>query len=229
MIGESVVAPQALIQRARLRYPLLPGEELAGLAQTASRTAARRRFHSTPDRVITAHVILATLASEHLARLGGAQMLRAAPAVPAGEPAELALAEHVHVRLEREELLAVALVRTPAVRPRHAADSLNLTLAELRRLEHLARSEAEALTLRYHHELICEPAVLSGADLPAAATAAVRQHFSECRACRRDFERRVEFVLSRASALAVPLPPLAAPARARRWWRPRLKGAPLAA
>jgi hypothetical protein len=113
-------------------------------------------------------------------------------------------------------LLAVALRATCAVPEGQAADALQLTVSELRRVEELARHDAEALTLPYHDEFICEPADLAGLASSAAATDAVRRHLSRCRSCRREFAQRVWHVLGQAGALTLPLPALSVPVPAGR-------------
>lgn len=137
-------------------------------------------------------------------------------AVPAGGPAEQALAEHLHERLAPETRLVVALRATCGVPEGVAAEALHLTVSELRRVEELARQDAEALTLPYHDEFICEPADLAGLASSAAVSGAVRRHLSRCRSCRREFAQRVSHVLGQAGALSFPLPQLTVPVPARR-------------
>jgi hypothetical protein len=205
---------ERLIARARAHY--VPTEELGQLAHSVAERVSARRVAREDDRRIAAHIALAELAAERLTPRAGHEPLIAHHAVDPGEPAERALAEHLHARLEPEMLLAVALRATCGVPERMAAEALHLTLGELRRVEELARRDAEALTLPYHDEFICEPADLAGLASSAAVTDAVRRHLARCRSCRREFAQRVWHVLGEAGALSLPLPQLSVPVPAGR-------------
>jgi hypothetical protein len=125
--------------------------------------------------------------------------------------------------LELEELLVAALRAARGLTPQQTAQILNLERHELRHLEEATLRKSVDLTLTYHHELICEPAALSGADRPAARTAAVHEHIDGCRACRQEFAERVWMVLAQAGSIVRPMPPLASPKQSRRGAR-RLLG-----
>lgn len=213
--GQHPVAVEALLRRARGRYEV-EGGALADLAYAAAQRVDARRWEREADRDIAAHVALAICAARELGPPRGRVPLVAHPALDDGEPADRALAEHVHERLAPEVRVAVALRATCAVPSRLAADALQLTGPELRRMEEIARHEAEALTLPYHDEFICEPADLAGLASSAAVTAAVRQHLSRCRTCRREFGDRVWQVLGHVGSRVLPLPELATSSSARR-------------
>jgi hypothetical protein len=196
---------QPLLRRARGRYAC-NGETLTKLAYIAAQRVAARDWERDEDRNIAAHVALAAAGARELGPPPGRIPLVAERAVGECDPADRALAEHLHARLAPEVRLAVALRATCAVPPRLAADALQVTVAELRRLEEIARHDAEALTLPYHDDFICEPADLAGLPSSAAVTAAVRQHLSRCRSCRREFADRVWHVLGHAGENCLPLP-----------------------
>lgn len=214
---ESTAMVAQLLARARGRYAA-SGEQLEGVARAAAARVAERGFADTEHRVIAAHVAMAALAAEQLPVAAGRQPLSADRAHGATGPAEQALAEHVHARLGAEVLLVVALRAACEVPASIAADALHLTTAELAALEAIAHHDAESLTLRFHDELICEPADLAALASSTAVTEAVRRHLRRCRSCRREFHQRVGHVLGQAGGLALPLPALStAPAgRTRR-------------
>ena len=210
-----------LLQRAHGRYDA-DTEALTALACTAARRVATRQWERDEDRDIAAHVALAVAGAQELRPQSGQIPLVVERPVRDVEPADLALGEHLHARLAPEVILAVALRATCGVAPQPAADALQLTRRELRRLEEIARHEAEALTLPYHEEFICEPADLAGLPSSAAVTVAVRQHLSRCRSCRREFGDRVWRVLGHAGAHAHPLPAFVTSASGA---RPRVRAA----
>ena len=214
---ESSATVAQLLSRARGRYAA-GGEQLEAVARAAVARVAERGFADAEQRVIAAHVAMAALAAEQLPVAPGRQPLSADRAHGSTGPAEQALAEHVHARLGPEVLLAVALRATCEVPAPEAADALHLTTAELDALEAIARHDAESLTLRFHDELICEPADLAALASSTAVTEAVRRHLHRCRSCRREFHQRVAHVLGQAGELTLPLPALStAPAgRTRR-------------
>ena len=209
-----------LLARARGRYAA-GGEQLEAVARSAVARLAEHGWAEAEQRVIAAHVSMAALAAERLPVAPGRRPLIAHRAQDSAEPAEQALAEHVHARLQPEVLLVVALRATCEVPAHAAAEALHLTTAELAVLEAIARHDAESLTLRYHDELICEPADLAALASSTAVTEAVRRHLHRCRSCRREFHQRVWHVLGQAGGLTLPLPELStAPAgRARRMRR----------
>lgn len=198
----------AVRERARRRYPGLPGNERERLTRAATHGVSHRRPEHEDDRVVAAQVALARLGADRFGQLGTERELEVTPRVAPAEPAELALAEHLHAQLEPEELIVVALLATCGLPRRQAAAALNLTASELRQLERRARNEAERHVLGHHHELICEPAELVDAGSPAAVSEAVREHLRRCRSCRREFRERVGLVLGHAGRLELPLPRL---------------------
>ena len=212
--GRAAVAVDPLIARAQAGY--VPTDALRELAHSVAKHVGARPFAREDDRTIAAHIALSARAAEHLSPRPGREALIAHRGVDAGEPAEQALAEHLHARLAPETLLAVALRATCGVPEGVAAEALHLTVGELRRVEEIARQDAEALTLPYHDEFICEPADLAGLASSAAVTDAVRRHLSRCRSCRREFAERVSHVLGQAGALSFPLPQLTVPVPAGR-------------
>lgn len=212
---------RAVRERARRRYPGLPGSERERLTRAAARAVSDRGTEHEDDRVVAAQVALARIGSGRFGELGTERTLELTPRLAPAEPAELALAEHLHAQLEPEELIVVALLATCGVRRRRAAAALNLTVSELRELERRAREEAERHVLGHHDELICEPAELVDAGSPERVSAAVRGHLRRCRSCRREFRDRVWLVLGHAGRLELPLPPLVTSGSP---WR-RLRGA----
>jgi len=205
----------ALGERARSRYPQLDPELLDRLAATASESVAERQLPDDRARQIAAHVTLAQLVGSHLADAESESLLQSASA-RTGDHTERALGEHLHAWLEPEELLVAALRADRLVERRAAAAALNLTVDELSELELSARAKASDMTVAYHAELICEPAALSAADSPSAASAAVRAHLATCRSCRREFDERVWSVVAEAGALVRQMPPLVAAGRRSR-------------
>lgn len=199
---------RAVRDRARRRYPGLPGNERERLTRAAARAVSDRGPEHEDDRVVAAQVAMARIGGDRFGELDTERHLELTPRLSPAEPAELALAEHLHAQLEPEELIVVALLATCGVRRRRAAGALNLTMSELRELERRAREEAERHVIGHHDELICEPAELVGAGSPERVSAAVRAHLRRCRSCRREFRDRVWLVLAHAGRLELPLPPL---------------------
>jgi hypothetical protein len=145
---------EALSTRARKRYRTLAADECDRLARFRGRGDRRSPpGPGGPDRRRSRR------GGALCGQASGASARFAAPAArgEAADPVDTALAEHLQARLETEERLAVTLRATCGLRQRSAAATLNLTVSELRRLEHRAREEAEQLALSYHHDLVCEP------------------------------------------------------------------------
>jgi hypothetical protein len=203
------VAPEPLDARATERFAALAPALIERLVRTAVRSVAARELPDDDSRMIAAHVTVARLAGSHMARIDRSALLHAPSAAAESGPAERALAEHLHARLEPEELLVASLCAARSVPVKQAATALNLDRDELQDLLESALGKAAELTLAYHDEQICEPAALSSAANPAAAAAAVSEHLRGCRSCHAEFEQRVWLVVSQAGAI-VPLPPLCA-------------------
>jgi hypothetical protein len=220
------IATEPVLARAREQFSKLDAELLARLVDEAVASVAGRNLGSERDRLIAAHVTVARLVGAQLAHDDAGSLLQVDAVAREAEPAEQALAEHLHARLEPEQLLVAALHGAHGLSPRQAAQALALHEDELQTLLQSALQIASELTLAYHDELICEPAVLSAAHHPAAVTAAVREHLAGCRSCRAEYEQRVWTVLSLAGAIVKPLPPLRAPEPEHRVLTlPRVRGA----
>ncbi len=215
MTTRQITPIDALLARAQCRYAARE-DTLAALAQSALAQVEGYGDLRESDRAAIAHVALALLAAERLPRSSRRAPLIAERVVGGAEPTEHALAEHLHARLAPEVALVLAVRAACGVSERVAAESLHLTVGELRTIEALAQEDAESLVLHYHDEFICEPADLAGLASSAAVTEAVRQHLGRCRSCRREFTERVWHVLGLAGALSLPLPPRSTPAANRR-------------
>ena len=209
---------ELLFERARTRYPQLDEQLLERLVRTAVRSIDERNLDDPHAALLAGHVTVARLAGSHIARIERSSLLTANVVVIREQRDHIdhAIAEHLHARLEHEELMVIALRAGRGIGRKVAASALNLELGELDELERSAQVKAGRMVIAYHDEHICEPAALSAADNPAAVEAAVRSHLAGCGSCRREFGLRVWSVLAETGAIVRPLPPLHRPAERRR-------------
>jgi hypothetical protein len=199
---------EPLVRQGFQRYAAAP-ETMTELARAAAQRVAGRGWERDEDQAIAARIGLAVAAAQTLAPRAGHARTGAQRVVDRGEPGDRALSEHLHARLAPEVRVAVALRATCGTPRRFAADALLLSARELRRVEDIARADAEDLVLPYHDEFICEPADLAGLASSASVTAAVSGHLARCRSCRHEFAERVGHVLALSGVLSLPLPPFA--------------------
>src|SRR5438094_7906778 len=100
------VTAEQLLPRARPRYRQALDDEL--IVQIANAAAAAVNDRGDLDlhrRLIAAHVTVARLAGAHAVARDNRLRLTAEPVVGQVDPADLALAEHLHAALDEEEPL----------------------------------------------------------------------------------------------------------------------------
>jgi hypothetical protein len=199
---------ERVLLRATRRYGMLDHDLLSQIAETAMTFSAERPLPDQLEQALVANATVARLAGSHLARLDPEGLSTAGELAAPGNPADVALGEHLYGVLDYEELLFAALSAARKLTQGHTARLLNLEAIEIRRLEETARAKAAELTLAYYDEQICEPAALARADRPAARTEAVREHLERCSRCRREFDKRAWAVLAESGRMVAPIPPL---------------------
>lgn len=145
-----------------------------------------------------AHQLLAVIAAPAHPR-AVRRALRAWQAIEREAFGDIALGEHLAAGLDRDER-DVVILRTLAGECRErAALALGVGLDPLVDREHSACLKAATLTLRYHDNLICEPAALASSVGHAQREEAVAGHLAACGRCGTEFAARTANVLHHAA------------------------------
>jgi hypothetical protein len=120
----------------------------------------------------------------------------------AGDNLDATLGEYLLDELAPHEQQVVAAIYAHRRSERQTARELDLPAHAVRALRTEARAKAREQTLPFAESMLCEPAALAQAHTPAARREAVADHVSSCRACRAEFEQRVDRVLAAAGQMS---------------------------
>ena len=125
-------------------------------------------------------------------------------------PGDIALGEHLAAGLEqRERRVMIFRVLHGECRERTGVQ-LGIEAPVVVDLEHGACLKAATLTVRYHDNLICEPAALAVAVGHKQREEAVSHHLADCPRCAPEFAARTANVLHHAARFITEREPLLA-------------------